>query len=163
MQRGFFFFYSDETSLIVFMFYLSKRNSLAEACLVRNFITVEGSEGQWRLIGIDRNLGGRTTELFITFVQLSKEQSEAVLSVSYHIRSNWKTNLHLKNDLQWQAWQWVAIITLIGLHFQAIVLQKVKCKGGKGKSKDWGWVIGQNLRFYLPCQQLRAMTKKNTI
>lgn len=66
-------------------------------------------------------------ELFITSVQPSKEQSEAVLSVSYPIRTYWKNSLHLENDLQWQAWLWVDITAVTGLPFQAIALQKVKC------------------------------------
>lgn len=43
------------------------------------------------LIAVDRSLGGRTVELLITPVQPSKEQSEAVLCVSYHIRTYWRT------------------------------------------------------------------------
>lgn len=106
---------------------MSKRSSLTKVHLFRNFIVWVCLEGQWCLIGVDRNLGRRTTELFITSVQPSKEQSEAVLSVSYHIRTYWTTSLHLENDLQRQAWLWVDITAVTGLHFQAIALQNVKC------------------------------------
>lgn len=112
-----FFFYTDETSIIVFMCYLSKRNCIAEAHLFRNLIALICLEEQWGLILVDRNLGGRTTELLITSVQSSKEQSEAVLSVSYHIKSYWKPSLHLENDLQWQVWPWLDINIVAGLHF----------------------------------------------
>lgn len=37
-------------------------------------------------------------------IQPSKEQGETVESVSYHIRSYWRTSLHLENGFQLQGW-----------------------------------------------------------
>ena len=56
------------------MLYLSRRNSLAQMHLFRNFIAWVCLEEQQGLIAVDRNLGEKPGELLIAPIQPSKGQ-----------------------------------------------------------------------------------------